>query len=188
MYRLAARIALLALAVLLCAATPALCDPYDTNEIKFGVLAHDISFLGHGKESGEDVNGEFLLRSPSFLSYIWSPRPHIGIDVNSDSDTSNAYIGLTWTIPLLTRIIGHRDGLFIDLSEGPSINNGIINTQNPDRKSLGSNVLFRESFSLGYNLDEIHDVSLFLDHISNARLAERNEGITSLGARIGYKF
>ena len=188
MYRLAVRGSLLALVAFFSTNSPALCDPYDMNEIKVGVLQHDISFLGHGKESGQDVNGEFLLKSPSFLSYIWSPRPHIGVDINTNSDTSNAYIGLTWTIPLLTRIIGHRDGLFLDLSEGPSINNGIINTQNPDRKSLGSNVLFRESFSLGYNLDEIHDVSLFLDHISNARLAERNEGITSVGARIGYKF
>lgn len=188
MYRLAARSVLLAWLVLLCARSPALCDPYDMNEIKFGVLAHDISFLGHSKENGEDINGEFLLQSPKFLSYIWSPRPHIGIDINTNNQTSNGYMGLTWTIPLLTRIIGHRDGLYIDLSEGPSINNGKINTQDTGRKSLGSNVLFRESFSLGYNLDEIHDVSLFLDHISNARLAERNEGITSVGARIGYKF
>jgi len=188
MNRLVVRTALLAVMAILYAAEPAHSDPYNMNEIKFGVLAHDISFLGHSKENGDDINGEFMLQSPSFLSYIWSPRPHIGVDINSNNETSAGYIGLTWTIPLLTRIIGHRDGLFLDVSEGPSINNGKINTQDSGRKSLGSNVLFRESFALGYNLDEIHDVSLFLDHISNADLAERNEGITSVGARIGYKF
>lgn len=166
-------------------------ERYNVYEIKIGGMYHDAPFLGGHKESGEDGNIEFLFKSPAFLSIIWSPRPHIGMDINSDGNTNVLYAGLTWTIPIVGHLFGRQDGVYVDLSEGPSINDGIINTKPQfmeDRKSLGSNILFRESFSLGYTLNELNDISIFVDHISNARLADRNEGITNVGARLGYKF
>jgi lipid A 3-O-deacylase len=61
-------------------------------------------------------------------------------------------------------------------------------TQPPGRKLLGSRILFRESAELGYAVTPRVNVSGFLDHISNANLAPRNAGITSAGARLGFKF
>jgi lipid A 3-O-deacylase len=166
-------------------------ERYNVYELKYGGLAHDVPFLGGHKEDGADVNLEFLFKSPDFLKIIWSPRPHIGADINTSHNTNVVYAGLTWTIPIVGHLFGRQDGLFVDLSEGPSWNDGIINVKpqfGETRKSLGSNILFRESFSLGYTISPKNDLSIFVDHVSNARLADRNEGITSAGLRIGYKF
>ena len=80
------------------------------------------------------------------------------------------------------------DGLFLDASLGGSAHNGKLDTTDPDRKSLGSPVLFRESLELGYRFAEVHSLSVMLDHISNADLADRNEGLDTLGIRCGLKF
>ena len=60
--------------------------------------------------------------------------------------------------------------------------------QPPGRKLLGSRILFRESAELGYQLNPAISVSALLDHISNANLGRHNMGLTSAGARLGFKF
>src|SRR3546814_20920643 len=64
--------------------------------MKVGVMSHDVSVLGSNEEQGIDVNAEILFASPEFLSAIWSPRPHLGADINTAGDTSQLYLGLTW--------------------------------------------------------------------------------------------
>lgn len=150
-------------------------------EMRLGVLSHDISALGHSKEGGADINAEALFDSPDFLKPIWAPRPHLGISVNTQGDTSQIYAGLTWTYEPTLRI-------FVDFSFGGSVNNGKRDTLEMDRKSLGSHVLFRESLSLGYRIDEHNSISVAFDHESNANLANRNEGLNNLGIRWGYRF
>ncbi|MEJ0069224.1 MAG: hypothetical protein WDO24_11425 [Pseudomonadota bacterium] len=66
------------------------------DELKLGVMAHDIALGGHHRETGEDVNAEILFASPSIFRYILSPRPHFGADINGSGNTSNYYAGLTW--------------------------------------------------------------------------------------------
>src|SRR5579862_7533788 len=44
------------------------------DEVKAGVLAHDVSFLGHHTESGADVDLEMLFTSPDLLAILGSPR------------------------------------------------------------------------------------------------------------------
>ncbi len=68
------------------------------------------------------------------------------------------------------------------------MNDGKISTRDPKRKSLGSHILFKEGVDLGYQLNDVVSVAVFIDHISNAGLANRNEGITNGGLRFGYKF
>ena len=80
------------------------------------------------------------------------------------------------------------DGFFGYFSEGGSVNDGKISTTNPARKSLGSHVLFKEGLDLGYQFNDVISLAAFVDHISNAGLANRNEGLTSAGMRVGYKF
>jgi lipid A 3-O-deacylase len=125
------------------------------------------------------------------LSIIGSPRPHIGADINTAGNTSDGYLGLTWGWTLMPSLFG-GGALFANGSLGGAVQDGFTGTQAteppPGRKLLGSTVLFRESAELGYQITPIVSVSALLDHISNANLAPRNAGITSAGARLGFKF
>lgn len=151
------------------------------SEIRLGALSHDIGILGHGKEGGADANAEILFDSPALLAPLWAPRPHLGISINTQGDTSQAYAGLTWTFEPVRRV-------FIDVSLGGAIHDGKLDDSGTDRKELGSRVLFRESLSLGYRLDDRNSISIVFDHESNGRLAEHNEGLNNLGIRWGYRF
>jgi lipid A 3-O-deacylase len=158
------------------------------DEGKVGVLAHDIRFLGNHVEPGADVTVEVLFPSPAFLHGLGGPRPHLGIAVNTAGATDYGYGGLTWRgrpwRPLLTL----PDGLFVAGSLGGASHDGHRNTAPSDRKLLGSRLLFRESVEGGYQLTRDLNVSVVLDHVSNAELARHNQGLTNLGARVGFTF
>jgi lipid A 3-O-deacylase len=161
------------------------------DEVKLGALAHDVGFLGHHVEGGADVNIEMLFTPPDLLAVIGSPRPHIGADINTAGKTSDGYFGLTWGIMLIQNLFGFGDGVFANGSLGGAIHDGSPLTgavSPPGHKLLGSRILFRESAELGYQMTPRISISALLDHISNANLAPRNAGITSAGARLGFKF
>jgi lipid A 3-O-deacylase len=158
------------------------------DEVKGGVLAHDVTLGGRHVESGADINGEVLFTSPDFLAVIGAPRPHLGAEVNTDGNTDNAYFGLTWGLPIVKSIVGATDALTIYGSLGGSVNDGYQDSAPPGRKKLGSPVLFRESVELGYQVTPVNSLSILVDHISNANLANHNAGITNVGARLGFKF
>ncbi len=158
------------------------------DELKVGILAPDIGLLDHAKESGADINGEILFVSPGFLDVIGAPRPHLGGEVNTDGNTDNVYFGLTWGLPLFHSLVGQSDALTIYGSLGGSLNDGFTDNAPAGRKNLGSVILFRESVELGYQVTAVNSVSILLDHISNANLANHNGGITNVGARLGFKF
>lgn len=151
------------------------------DELRLGLLAHDIGFLGHGKEEGGDANVEVLFKSPAFLDALWAPRPHVGLSVNSAGDTSQLYAGLTWSVEPFERV-------FVEFSLGGTVHDGELDSAALDRKQLGSRLLFRESLSLGFRLDRRNSLSIIFDHESNARLARHNEGLNNLGVRWGYRF
>jgi lipid A 3-O-deacylase len=163
-------------------AGPARAQGQILSEIRGGVYDHDVSFWSFHRESGTDINGELLFVSPSFLEVLWSPRPHLGATVNTEGNTSHAYAGLTWELPVFST------GFFVDGNLGLSVNNGRRDTDDPDRKSLGSPVLFRLGAAVGYNLTEKVNVSLQFEHMSNAYLANENEGMDNFGLRLGYRF
>jgi lipid A 3-O-deacylase len=160
------------------------------DELKLGLLAHDVGLFGHHKEKGFDTNLEILFASPNIFRYIWSPRPHFGADINAYGKTSSYYAGLTWGGVFYKPgwSPDRDDGFFAFLAVGGAVNDGKISTTDPHRKSLGSHELFREGLDIGYSLNAMVSVSGFIDHISNANLANRNEGLTNAGARIGLKF
>jgi lipid A 3-O-deacylase len=158
------------------------------DEIKGGVMAHDITLGGKHVESGADINGEILFTSPGFLDIIGAPRPHLGGWVNSDGNTDAAYFGLTWGLPLIRHIVGGQDGLTILGSLGGAVHDGYNDELHAGRKRLGSTILFRESVELAYQITSVYSVSLMVDHISNANLGTHNAGITNAGARVGFKF
>jgi lipid A 3-O-deacylase len=151
------------------------------DEAKLGIDAHDITLGGSHKEPGADVNGELLFVAPDFLQAIGSPRPHIGVAVNTAGATSYAYFGLTWTAAIVDR-------MFVSGALGGAVHNGEINADLPDRKRLGSRILFHEYVELGLRATPVLSLSVFLDHMSNADLARHNAGMTNVGLRTGYKF
>lgn len=173
------------LLVVLAFSTPCLAGDSSTagvvSEVRGGIYAHDLDFWSFHRESGSDINGEVLFTSPEFLASLWAPRPHLGATVNMSGKTSHAYGGLTWEYDLPA-------DFFVDGNLGLAIHNGYLDTDKGTRKSLGSRVLFRLGAALGYNLTEKWNVSLQFEHISNAYLADPNEGMDNFGVRLGYRF
>ena len=55
-------------------------------------------------------------------------------------------------------IIGPEDGIFLGYFFGPGFNDGNIVTRDPNRKSLGSHVLFREALDFGYQINPTYSV------------------------------
>jgi lipid A 3-O-deacylase len=158
------------------------------DELKLGVLDHDITLGGRAVESGADLNAEVLFTSPSFLGFMGGPRPHLGVAINTDGNTNQAYFGLTWDWSPVKRIIGQSDALTLSGSLGGAVHDGYEDSAPPGRKKLGSPILFREAVELAYQLTPSNNISVIVDHISNANLANHNAGITSAGARFGIKF
>jgi lipid A 3-O-deacylase len=158
------------------------------NEVKVGGLWHDIGFLGDHKERGADINLEMLFNSPDILAIIGSPRPHIGGDYNTAGQTSDVFAGLTWGISVIQNLFRPGDAVFLTGSLGGAYQDGYIDSAPLGRKELGSPILFRESAELGYQITPVISVAAILEHISNADLGQHNAGITSAGARLGFKF
>lgn len=151
------------------------------SEIRLGILKHDVGPFSSSEESGIDANFEVLFHSPKFLKFIWAPRPHLGVTFNSDDDTNQAYFGLSWEFD-----VGRN--LFYGLSFGGSFHNGETKTDRIDKKELGCRLLFRESLEVGYRFGGRHAITAFLDHLSNANLCDKNEGLENVGLRYGYRF
>ncbi len=160
------------------------------DEGKLGVLAHDIRVfdLGRRGEPGADVNVEVLFTAPAFLRIVGLPRPHLGFSVNTAGATDYAYMGLTWSGRPWRSLLALPEALFIAGSFGGAIHDGHLNAAPPERKRLGSRLLFRESAEVGYQLTRGLSVSITLDHLSNAGLVTRNQGLTDFGVRVGCQF
>lgn len=153
------------------------------NEIRAGVLAHDVGGLWSGtrREGGVDFNAEIIFSRPSFSFLKGTIAPNFGLSVNSRGDTSKLYGGFLWELET-------KSGLFLDLGLGAAVHNGDLETSDEDKKQLGSRILFRIAIEIGYSLSEHHRISILFDHVSNANLANPNEGMDTLGLRYGYRF
>lgn len=147
-------------------------------EIKFGIMQHDFNTkLGHRYEKGQNFIIEYLFdKMPNFIRAL----PHIGASINNKGYTSNIYAGLTWQFDI-------KDLLTIEASFGGSINNS-ERLESKKKRALGSKLLFRESFSIGYLIDKTHSISIMIDHISSADIRKPNPGLTDIGIRYGFRF
>src|SRR5882672_8920423 len=126
------------------------------SEIRLGVLAHDPLTQ---KEDGVDLNAEYFF--DSWTSGSWQLRPAIGVTGSLNGDTSQAYICLVYGGPI-------SDSMFVEIGGGGAIHNGKLETTDPDRKELGSRVLFHAEASIGVMLTDTMSLSIYADHVSNA--------------------
>jgi lipid A 3-O-deacylase len=149
-------------------------------------------------EKGADLNAELLFVSPAppgwgdgmpnWLRWVARPRPHVGASLNTAGATSQAYAGLTWTATLWRGVARDDDPVLASFAFGGAVNNGYANAPRPDRKDLGSNVLFRLGFEIGYQVTPRIGVHALLDHESNGGLAARNRALNNVGLRLSYRF
>ncbi|WP_158291924.1 acyloxyacyl hydrolase [Paracraurococcus ruber] len=162
------------------------------SEIRGGAIWHDPG----AKEDSFAVNGEVLFATPvperltaglpPLYRWVFEPRPHLGFHANTDGKTSKGYAGLTWTTFLARDVLRRGDGIRFDFLFGGSLNDGKHNARLADRKDLGGNLLFHVGAEIGYQVDRNWSVSFFVDHDSNGGTARRNQGLNSLGLRLGY--
>ena len=147
------------------------------------MLAHDVDDLWSGtrKEGGVDLNIEIIFNSPSFSLMSGNVRPNLGLSINTQGDTSKLYGGILWELET-------KSGIFLDLGVGVAVHDGKLDTNQEDKKSLGSRVLFRFPIEIGCSIAKHHQISILFDHISNAFLVHPNEGLDTLGLRYGYRF
>ena len=167
------------------------------SELKLGIWAHDPSIL-EGREKGVDINPEIIFASPvtddmlanapPWLLWALQPRPTIGASINTAGYTDQFYAGGTWSWMLLHNLINPGDGINFSFFFGPGGNDGQIHNGTATRKALGSHILFREAFELGYQINPTWEISVYLDHISNGGLVKENQSINDLGARVGFRF
>lgn len=166
-------------------------------ELKLGVWAHDVKFLG-GREKGADINPEVILWSPvgddmianapAWLHWALQPRPTIGAALNTAGTTDQYYLGATWSWFLARNVINPDDGIVLGYFFGPGFNDGQLHHGDATRKALGSHILFREALDLGYQINQTWEISAYIDHISNGGLAKENQSINDVGLRLGYRF
>jgi len=167
------------------------------SEFRFGVLDHDAHFIG-GKEKGIDINPEVNWQSPvsdawaatvpPWIRWAVQPRPTIGGEINTSHYTNQAYVGANWAWRVASNVFQPADGIIIGYFFGPGFNDGEIQTSRPDRKALGSHILFREALDVGYEFMPGWQISAFIDHVSNGGLAKQNQSINDVGARLGVRF
>lgn len=159
------------------------------SEFKVGVLKHDMGIFSSDKQEGIDINLEYQFTSPEVLSFLGSPRPHVGTVLSTHADSIHQfYGGLSWNYKFLGNMFvsGHWGGAVHtadNLEEPPA---GVAG--DPTDRYLGCRVLFRLAAGLGYQITDEVTVELYADHISNANLCDNNEGLENAGIRFGFNF
>ncbi len=79
-------------------------------------------------------------------------------------------------------------GIFMNVGVGAALHDGELEVGRDDKKALGSRLLFRIPIEVGYAMNRHHRLSIAFAHVSNAYLADPNEGLDTLGFRYSYRF
>ena len=150
-------------------------------EIRAGILAHDVPVWSRTRqEGGVDFNTELIFGFPNHRLFSGIVRANLGFSLNSQGDTSKVYSGLLWEYIW-------DSGLFLNLGLGLAAHDGKLDNSD-DKKALGSRILFRIPIELGLLFTRHQGVSIMFDHVSNAYLADPNEGLDTIGFRYIYRF
>ena len=150
-------------------------------EIRAGILAHDVPLWSRTRqEGGVDFNAEFIFGFPKFELLSGIVYSNLGFSLNSQGDTSKIYSGLLWEYLW-------DSGLFINLGLGLAAHDGKLENS-ADKKELGSRILFRIPIEMGLLFTRHQGISIMFDHVSNAYLADPNEGLDTIGLRYIYRF
>jgi hypothetical protein len=157
------------------------------SEMRVGVLAHDKAPIIADVESGADLNIELLFASPHALRRLDAPRPIVGVTLASEG-TSYAYAALNWQDEFGSRwfLMGSL-GLAVHDGDPLQESEQTLYEQETE-KALGCRVNFYVAVGAGYRLSRRWNVAAHYEHLSNATLCETNEGLESIGIRVGRVF
>ncbi len=148
-------------------------------------FAHELK-LGMGGAPGKNQKGIALN-----LEYVAKPfevlkndvHPLIGISKNM-----NGYISFVYTGLVLKKYL--ENNLLVEISLGAAIHDGPLKNNKKHKKrmrTLGSRLLFHEHIAFGYIFSNGNNVTLFIEHISNANLAKPNSGVSNAGIKYGFQ-
>jgi lipid A 3-O-deacylase len=121
------------------------------------------------------------------VQWLLRPRPQVGVTGNLSGYTSQAYLGLDWTVAPAHDLLRGGDRFLVDLAFGGAVNNDRMLPSVTNRARLGSNLLFHPNLQLAYGIDARSSVGLYYEHSSNAHLARFNEGLNNIGLRYGRR-
>lgn len=167
------------------------------SEARLGAALHSIDLNGGDPavEDGADISIEALFVSPKPLRHILSPRPYVGASFNTAGDTDFFGFGLAWEQRFA------RERFFVEGDFGLAWHNGVIDLPPEDDPRydeieannilFGSRTLFRLSFGVGVRLSPRWRAQAFYQHLSNGQIfgdTDRNQGLDSVGLRLGYRF
>lgn len=160
-------------------AAPAMAQDGLVYEVRGGILAHDVDlWAAPGVENGVTVNGE-LVFSPSLELLGGRIRPALGASATTEDGTSYVYADAKWEWA--------GPVWFFGIGLGGAVHDG-SHYGSPDEKALGSRVLFHVPAELGWQFTAANRVSLYFEHVSNAFLSDRNEGLDNIGIRLSHRF
>lgn len=132
-------------------------------------------------EPGADANLEIIFRSIHRPLWKGTLMPNAGITLNSMGYTAKVYGGALYELE-------RSDGVFVNAGLGFALHNGRLRTTEPTHKQLGSRVLFHIPFEAGFTFGGQKRLSLFFDHVSNGYTFHPNEGLDTIGMRLGIPF
>jgi lipid A 3-O-deacylase len=159
------------------------------DEVKAGVLAHDIGFLGDSVEGGADIVGEVLFKSPDFLHVIGAPRPTIGGSVNTNGKTDYLYFDMSWTATAWEPVLQQGTGIYLGGFLGGAVHDGrLVGNDTNGNKNLGTRALFHLGVEAGYHITPVYSLEAYVSHLSNAYASSHNPGLNNVGLRAGCKF
>jgi hypothetical protein len=183
-----------AIAVLFCLLFPAkqaCARQHLLDEIRLGVFQHDTGIIGTRKEDGVDFAAEVLTGPLMKFRLLGSPRLVVGGAVNSAGQTDQAYLGIVGQWTFARALFSRRDAFYFEATIGGGWNDGKIDVVGTPLaagwKSHGSHYLIRSGASLGYRFNTRWSMAFGINHISNAGLAHRNEGMNDVGFVLGLK-
>ena len=161
------------------------------DEVRIGGHIHDIYWTMLPQNPNEwywsgpsDLSFDVLFNSPDMDAFRWlgSPRPEIGLTLNTKGRESLLHFGLTWQLPIFDT------PLYLEGTFGGAAHNGHLTGASLPDRNLGCRVNFYERFGVGANLSDNLTATVTYEHTSNAGLCSENAGLSNFGVRLGYKF
>ncbi len=158
------------------------------DEVRFAVYQHDTPLIGFHRESGADFGLEAL--SPPLWAH-YAPRFVLGGIVNTNGQTDQLYVGFASAYDFVHQIFTADDAFFIEGMVGGAVHDGKLDVRGTPLaqhwKSHGSRFVFHTGFDIGYRFNPTWSLALTFFHISNANLAQPNEGSNDIGLRLGMR-
>lgn len=163
------------------------------SEVRLGINAHGASYqflpilespTNYILNDINDVSFDVLFKSPNFQAFNWigQPRPNLGATLNFSGEESTFHAALTWHAQLF------HSPFYLEGTFGGALNNGYLTDAPPGHRNMGCRVQFYEVFAAGADLGSNLTATLTWEHTSNAALCSKNDGLTNIGVRLGYRF